>query len=394
MQITFRATVNGDDVSAVLPVRLKRGLHRLIASDDGIALTSVPGISLLSATVVVRDNLGIDSEWSAEADEPWLQVTASGRAGDELVLTADPTGLSANTLHYARVELSTNDASVEHADVIRVGLWIGSDAPAVESRIMHRFTTLVADPIRPYVYVHDGGTAISIYHVYTAQLVGTVPDVAIALGSMAISTDGSRLFAYDRMEHEVVPIDLDLLLPGPPFSIDADASVFLAYGRLNGAKLLFSGNGRVHDVETAAELELRFDAGYYGNNIVAVSQDGSHLCALDSGLSPYSINCYAFEYDEVAARLDIVGGGSNSGHFTPRVGSNGQDIALNADGTRAYVASGAPYLFYELHEAAARAGTCVGELTARQLEARLERRVVLGGERRERDARCGHERYR
>lgn len=190
------------------------------------------------------------------------------------------------------MELSTNDASVEHTDVIRVGLWIGSDAPAVESRIMHRFTTLVADPIRPYVYVHDGGTAISIYHAYTAQLVGTVPDVAM------------------------------------------------------GAKLLFSGNGRVHDVETAAELELRFDAGYYRNNIVAVSQDGSHLCALDSGLSPYSISCYAFEYDEVAGRLDVVGSSSTSGHSTPTVASNGQDVALNADGIRAYVASGAPYLFY------------------------------------------------
>ena len=321
--------------------------HQILVSDDGVALVSTPTISRLSAVVKVSDTLQQATSWLATSDQPWLTVTPSGLAGDNLVLTASPAGLSVDAIQYATVTLCSDDPTVGHTDVVRVGFWVGSKAPAATASIAGNFTELATDPIRPYAYVHSGGTDITVYNTYTTEIVTTIKSVGAQLGRMAPSTDGSRLFVVDATNFAIIPIDLDTHSVGSSWPLTTSTSAYLACTRTAGTPLLFSGDGTVYDAVTGTRFGATFDAGYYGNDVVAASQDGSRLCTVDVGLSPYSLSCYSLAFGSSQDRPLIIGPGhsvSGSG-ANGQVGSNGQDLALNADGSRVYVASGAPYVF-------------------------------------------------
>jgi hypothetical protein len=300
----------------------------------------MPGLSRLSSTVRVWDDTGAATPWSAVSDQPWLSVTSSGRDGGNLVLTANPNGLLSDRVYYATVSLSSSDANVTHADRIRVGLWVGSAAPQ-HILVSKAFAGVTTDPIRPYAYVHEAGKALMVYNIYTGAVVRTIDPVAPRLADMVASSDGSRLFAVDASNFKVVPIDLDAFTVGAPWALNASASARVSYARLHDTGLLFAGTGAVYIAATGTPLNLHFDAGYYGSALLSVSENGSRLCTLDSGISPYSLHCYGIAYRAPIRELSFqAGGGAVWG-----AGSNGQDVAVNADGTRAYVASGAPYHF-------------------------------------------------
>src|SRR5207302_5396154 len=72
--MTFSAAVNGDMVSASLPVTFNLDAHRLLVADNGVALVKTPGLSNLTRTVRVADNLGAAAPWSASSDQSWLSV--------------------------------------------------------------------------------------------------------------------------------------------------------------------------------------------------------------------------------------------------------------------------------------------------------------------------------
>jgi hypothetical protein len=298
-------------------------------------------LAQLSQTVKVLDDHGIATPWSASSNQGWLTVTPSGMTGGDLVLTAQPTGLALDTLYYATVTLSSSDPTVQSAEPVRVGLWVGSTTPAASNKISTPYLKVIADPIRPYAYAHNGGTDLTVYNIYTATVVKTLSAVAPQLSNMAVSSDGSRLFVVDATNFRVVPIDLDAGTAGAPWLLNDSVPANLAYTRTLGRKLLLGGNGKVFDAQSGAPFPVTFNSGYYGNNFVAASQDGSRFCTLDGGLSPYTVTCYALSYDEATSQPQI-GPGKSGGFGT---GSNGQDISVNADGTRAYVASGAPYVF-------------------------------------------------
>ena len=171
--IAFSAIVNGDTITAPLPVTFNLEAHRVLVSREGVALTSTPGVSRLTRTLRVTDSLGTAAPWSATADQPWLTVTQSGTADADLVLTADPAGLAADTLHLARVTISSSNPTVENTEIVRVGLWVGSVAPAATLSVPTAFNEVVADPVRPYAYVHSAGSDLSVYNIHTGAKVAT-----------------------------------------------------------------------------------------------------------------------------------------------------------------------------------------------------------------------------
>lgn len=346
--VNFTANVNGEIVTATLPVTFNLDAHKLLVAENGVALTSTPSLSKLTRSVRVADNMQLATSWSASSNQPWLTVTSSGVTNDDLVLTANPSGLATDTMHYATVSVSSSDSTVENTEIVRVGLWVGSSTPGATTTITATYSELQADPIRPYVYLHNGGTDITVYNVYTGTVVATLSHVGTQLGNMAITHDGSTLYVVDDSAKTIVPIDLDTDTIGTPWSLDAPSGIvtptYIAYARINGFPAIITSHGTIFDAArgtpTASTFVFDSPAGYVP--ILAASLNGNRFCGINSGLSPYTISCYPLDYTSVGGGGVLVGTGISG---TWGIGSNGRDVALNSDGTRVYAASGAPYAF-------------------------------------------------
>ena len=324
--VDFTATVNGDTLTASLPVTFNLEAHRIQVSAPGVALASMPGAARLERRLRVTDSLGAATGWTAAADQEWLTVTASGSAGDELVLTAAPGALATDTLHYATVTVASDDPTVENVETVRVGFWIGSAAP-VSGGVAGGFREIVADPIRPWVYVHARGTDLSVFNLHTGGAVATLPSLGGVLGEMAISGDGSTLYVGDKANGWIVPVALDTLTAGAPWDLVTAPGVYprLAWTRTDGRALLVVSDGTVRDALDGRTLATFF-ASTAGDAPVVVSGDGKVLFAPGGRTLAYS----------------VLGGGTVTlGTALGHVGT--RDGALNEDGSIVYAASGAPY---------------------------------------------------
>ena len=341
--ITFTRMGTGETASVKVLLKVDAGSHRLLVPDDGVALAKTPGLSNLSRTINVKDNFGLVTNWSASANQPWLSVTPSGTTPGALVLTADPTGLTLDRFYNATVSITSPDSTVENTATINVGFWVGSATPTSPSTISGMFTHVVADPVRPYAYAHSGGKDIAVYNVYTGALVRTIAAVADKLGKMTVSSNGSRLFVVDDVRFTLVSINLDSDTRETPWPSGATkAGLSLAYARSNDMGLVFTGKGGVFRADTGVKLAQTFGANIYNDSdIPAASKDGTRLCHVNTGISSYTVTCYPLFYKYSTG--GAVFGLPKSGTFN--IGGNGSDIALNADGSRVYVAAGAPYEF-------------------------------------------------
>ena len=327
--LTFSATVNGDAVSASLPVTFNLDAHKLLVARNGVALVKTPALTNLTRTVHLTDNLGAATPWTASADQTWLSVTpASGTGSTDLVLTADATSLPADSINLATVSIATTDATVELADVVQVGLWVGSATPGPVA-VSGSFTELVADPVRPYLYVHGGGTDLSIYNVHTGASVATVANVAANLGAMAVASDGTTLFAVDRTNFNVVPVNLTARTVGTGWSLSTRANTEprLAYTRTNGLPILAATDGAIHKAaDGSVLLTFAVPSQVSPTMLVAASLEGNAFCAG---------GCRSLSYSAVAGGTFSVGTLSGYG--------GSRDTTLAADGAHVYGASGAPY---------------------------------------------------
>ncbi|TMH81352.1 MAG: hypothetical protein E6H49_07295 [Betaproteobacteria bacterium] len=348
--VNFTLQVNGDTVSNNLPVTFNLDSHRLLVDGNGVAFASTPTLSKLTRTLRVRDNLGLAANWTASSDQAWLTVSPSGTTDGDLVLTANPSGLPNDTVNLATVTITSPD--VENTEKVRVGLWVGSTTPTPTIAINTAYAEVAADPIRPYAYLAGTGSDIQIYNVYTGLLVNTITSVAAQVGAMTVSHDGSTLYAVDTTNFKIVPVNLDTRAVGAPW-LPTSLPLFLDYTRANGTELVLSGNGQIFNAKTGTAYASRFDGGYYGYVVVAAGRGGTRFCTLNTGLSPYSVSCYPVDYTSLNGGQLLVGP-EKSGVFG--IGSNGKDVAVNADGTRAYVASGAPYAF-SVYDAATSQGS-------------------------------------
>jgi hypothetical protein len=345
--VVFEVVVNGDTLQQQVPVTLRQDSHRLTASRYGVALTAVPGWSRLSANVTVKENFGRAVAWTATSDKSWLTVTGSGTTGGTLAMTANPAALATDSLEIATVRISSSDAKVSAGTVLKVGLWKGSSKlSATMTKSGTAYSELEADPVRPYAYVHQGGSTIDVYHVHTGAKVASIASAATAAGAMSASPDGRFLYVVDSGFKRIRVVDLalrkavrtiDTVNPTPRGST---LKALVASGK----EVLVLGDQSAYRASDGASLGSvgTWSGSYYGTDRIAATPDGSRLYYLNQGLSPSSAVSFALEYAE-------LGGGALvatelGDHWD--VGSNGGDIAVSPAGSTVYTASGSPYQFY------------------------------------------------
>lgn len=312
-----------------------RWLH---ASSLGVAFSQFPARSVLTRTLAVHSAHGPpEVAWTAEADQAWLSVTASGMTGGSLVLTANPTGLAPDHQYLATVRVRSSDPVIRNEQDVRVGLWIGSADP--QPVTLSTFASnLVADPVLPRLYTNTLGTDVTVYDAYTGAVTGTFPAVVSRGGSMAISSDGALLFVNDTSTRQVVGLDTATGSVVRRYPWASIMSSGLGYARPNAHPVLMIGNSKVFDVDTAMFHTTGRIAGGFGEDTsFATDADDQFTYTQDHGDEPSNLRQYAIDYDLrradplVATTLHSI----NTGVF-------GQTLCVAADGSRVYAANGSP----------------------------------------------------
>jgi hypothetical protein len=251
-----------------------------------------------------------------------------------ITLVANATTLPGNAMSYANVTLSSATPGVSPA-VIRVALWKSANGLIAIQPLSLTYANIVADKIRPYVYVHNNDTSIDIYHAYTKLKIGSITGVASALGKMAVSPDGRRLYELDTINQAISVVDLSSqtkIATWPLVGGDVAASTELLVIQPNGVEVVLVGNGQAYS-----------GSRYLGisgiRDLMTATADGRRVYVQDKGGAPSSINSYDVDYSTMAAGVLLVthqATGSSSGAY-------GRDIAVNGGGTRLYLGAAPPY---------------------------------------------------
>jgi len=354
---TATVQVNGDTITQTIPVNLRLDPQKLFVADNGVLLSSFPSVTLsqFSHSVSVTDNAAQGVAWSASDDAGWLNVTVSGTTNlDTLQLTADPAGLATDTLHTATVSITSADAKIENTETVTVGFYVSSLDPVNNVSLTltepDKASGIVADPVRPYVYVSHGGTSIDIYNVYTGTLVTTLSSVGTDLRALTISSDGTSLYAMDHSDDSIVPINLSTQLAGTKFSglyfpgCVSCATQWLYnvidYTRINSYPVLITSGNQIIDAANGTVLgsltnpdNLSFSSPYAP--IIQASANGKIAAAQSVGGSPFSVARYALNYSALET-------GTFSAVMTHRATGSGaaRDLDIDETGSKIYMASG------------------------------------------------------
>ncbi len=338
------ASVNGDFVPASVTLTINKDQHRLIPSETGIALSGSPGWSRVTRTVTVSDNYGGSAGWSAASDQAWLSVAIT--AGT-LSVTADPTSLAADSYNSANVTLTPADADVAPPEVIRVGFWKGTVSPLSNSTLPLPYTTIVADPVRPLVYAHNGGAFIDAYNVYNNQKQATLTGVSASLGDMAVSPNSDHLYVIDLNNHKLTGFDLKARSISSQWALPASASTStrLRVIRPNGVEIVVLSDGSSYLASSGARLaNLALAGGSFD-----VQGDGKRLVQQSEGSSTVQLTTLSTDY------AALGGGTLFAAKLTPAShagnGTLGQDLAVSPDGSKVYTASSTPQLCSALNPA-------------------------------------------
>lgn len=332
--LTASTQVNGDTISVPVTITAQRDTRKLLFSEVGVGLSSTPGWSRLSRKVTVRDNFGLTPAWTASSDKAWLTVQRSGNA---LTLTADPSTLPVDAISYATVSLAS-ETGIQTSEQLHVAIWKGSVTPAVTTKLTKTYSHLKTDPIRPLLYANNGAGNIDVYNIYSATQIGTISNLGAAMGDMTISPNGQHLYTYDTANRNIIVVDLATLTKKTSWPMAAavqQSSALLAL-RPNGVEIVAAADGKAYLASTGAVVGM-----ISNGDSMAASSDGSRLYLQDSGYSPASVSAIAVDYADIGGGALFSASVASAG-FINRA-SNGQDIAVSADGMRLYVASGAPY---------------------------------------------------
>jgi hypothetical protein len=350
--VSMSSNINGDTVTLPVTVNMNADQHRLLPSEWGVAMASSPTGTTLTHTVSISDNFGGTQNWSASSNAAWLAVTSTDDTGasPNLLLTANPTTLPNETVSYANVTVSAATSGVESA-VIRVALWKSATGLAAITTLTQQYTNVIADTIRPYVYVNNGGTAIDVFNAYTAQKIATVVNAGAALGQMSVSPDGQRLYALDTAAKSMAVVDLTTLTKTTGWALDSAVNQYssvLAF-RPNGVDVVLVGDG------TAYIGGYSLGGGHASGDKLVTPADGKYVFGGDGSVrfgADYSAMSGGVLFTPFLNSIDIHSRG------------NPQDFAINKSGTRAYSASGGGTMDvgYKCAAIDATTGTFIGAL--------------------------------
>ena len=302
----------GGRAAATATVQFSVRPRRIWAAQEGVALTDLPGRAALQRDVALFDNSGAAGAYAASPDQAWL--AAAPLPGGKVRITADPAALPAG-LSVGTVTVTSDGAGVENAATIRVGLWKG-DAASSEGALVdllprdvgpYPTLSLVVDPIRPRLYLLDGGSVISGFNVHTGALEVTFPALdGEALGSLVPSSDGRWLYAGSTVNPLVHRLDLDAGAWDTPLAYagaNAGAS-FATFLRPEGWPLLL---GTVAlDLVAGAPITTHLVSGSALDDATLLEDQGHLVAAVLVGL----------DYDRAAGvlsssmieSLDAIGG--------------------------------------------------------------------------------------
>ncbi len=345
---TYEDTVKvstSDGQSASVPVSLTVIARKLLATETGVSLVATPNWSRLTHAIVVRESLGKGTvAWTAQSDQPWLTVTGSGVTGGTLSLSANSASLPADTTSTAKVTLRSSDPTVTNTEVINVGVWKGSASPSQDKVIAQAYKRIIADPIRPLVYTHKGDGTIDVYHVYTGAKLHALAIPGARFGVMATAPEGDMLYVNDVASSSIHVFDLNRMAPvtsWPATGTQSYSNVTdMMVIRPDGVNVVLAGNGSAYVAASGKPL-----TGVLPSGSLAATSDGRRVYLQDSGSSPSSVVGYTVDYvDAKGPTITFTPLKSQSSwDMTSPVRSNGQDIAVSADGGQLYVANGAPY---------------------------------------------------
>jgi DNA-binding beta-propeller fold protein YncE len=264
-------------------------------------------------------------------EQLWQRYRGQGLA--VLTLIAEPSTLPVG-LSYANVTVTSLTPGVEPA-VVRVALYKDPTGLASIVKLPQNYNELVADTIRPLVYAHAGGTSIDVYNAYTAQKIDTLAGVGSALGKMAVSPDGSKLYALDTAARALRVVDLSTHAAASwPLEKGVSPATTVLAIRPNGVEVVLVGDGTAYTAGRSLG-----NTGLYES--LTASADGRRVFTQDRGYSPAGVGAYDVDYSAMAGGVLMVARSASAGFINGA--SNGADIAASADGSHLYTASGAPY---------------------------------------------------
>lgn len=349
-KVKIEVAVGALTLTKQIPVTFNRETHRLVVSATGVAFSSLPNISLLTRDVKVLSTRGAtDIPWTATSDQPWLNVTASGVTGAKLTLTANQGMLAAEKVHFANVTIKSTDAQIENQETIRVGFTISQVAATDLSVLLDSPGTgngfapvIVASPVEPLVFANINGSVIKAYNIYSGNEERSFSNVVAGVGGMTISGDGTRLYVYDEINKEAVEVDATTGLVLHKFSaISSDAPMVissgragLAYMRPDARPVLVGVGPFAYDLSTQQQLAIATTAYLPSSISLTTTQDPALIVDYQGTL---------FRVTRSALKLGSLQIEREFSAYTAQ-GREGQ-ACLNAEGTRIYTASGAPYNF-------------------------------------------------
>jgi hypothetical protein len=345
--VNLSTQVGVHTVESSFDVNVLASRHALLIPDRGVSFIKFPTQSRLSAELDILDSYNLkETQWTATTSASWLTITPSGSTSDKLRIEANVDGLDLRTLHQAEVFVTADDNTIANSESIKVTLWVDENDPISKSTITGEYHNIAADPVKPYVYISDGlndSAEISIYNTHSLDYIaGLEIGGTHRFGDIKVSEDGRWLYSgFDGNSIAIFNLKTHSL-HSVWVGHDGLADMF-ELAEPSGKAIILAPGGNVYDAQTGKRYTVRgdghwnsYEAWYQSDDHIAVSLLANRFCASESGLSPYTLHCYEFNYNSYLddVKVELVG---TAPHGT---GSFISSLAVNHDGSIVYPVGG------------------------------------------------------
>lgn len=326
-QVTLEDTASG--ATQVLPLRVTVDPRRLLVRQPAVALGLTANRSTLGGSIAVADTGDGVTGWTATADQPWLRLgAASGQTPAVVAVNADASGL-ADGLHHARVTLvPAGTAGVTNPVVVRVALRIDRSLtvqPTVALPVNEGACAgpRLTDPLRHRLVLGCGST-LTLRDFDSGAEVGSLELPGASISGLAVSGDGSTLYAVDAAQGRIARVDLDGFSAATPITgVRASYSTTLVWTEVQGVPMLATSELELFHAGTG--LRLADAAPLYGSTCcglrLAVRRDGRALYATNGTQGNHDLMRFALAWRNGALQVRRT-------HLISEPGT-GHDLALD-----------------------------------------------------------------
>lgn len=345
--LQVEATVYQQKYTKEIPVTFNQASPRLVSSAIGVALSSAPVRKQLTRSVNIASSDGSrEIPWIAVANQAWLTVTAAGQTGDDLIISANTSGLTPGRFYSGDVIVSSSANRVTNQETIRVGLaFLASEPVDVTVQIPENgapgdtlLTSIVASPVEPLVFIARGAR-IQAYNIYSGALVRDF--ASLPPGSprqINISGDGRSLFVYVidyTAGARVVQLSAETGLVEGEYSVGssqwAPNDLMPAYIRPAGIPYLV-GLGNPYNLQTRQAVAL---VGSYVGPVSGSLMGSSN----PEWVVPAWGDVYEYKYSVLDPDQLTIGRVFDADKY----GAKGNQACISGDGLRLYSARGETY---------------------------------------------------